>query len=394
MAGELARAWVKAGHEVTVVAPLPNRPHGKRYPGYPTRPWTVYTFEGIRCIRLWSWLIGNDRRPLSRLLENITFGVNSAIALLLARRPDVVILESWPVLATAAAMFVCMVRNVKTVNYIKDIYPEAALAAGVLQKGRIATYLLAIDRWVCRRATCNVVISKGAAIFVGDSRDVPSQKVRVICDWLDLSLIAPADGGQTWREEHGFANDERIFMFAGTLGYASRVDVLVDVAEKLRTFEKIRLVCVGHGPLKSRIEEEILTRGLKNLRLLPYQPREKVSQMQSAADVMLLTTSAQVGSTSVPNKLITYLAVGKPVICSVPADTDVAALVHEEQVGIVVPPEAPDAIAAAITQFAATAAGDLAAAGQRARAVALKRYSLDSAIAHFDELFRAIGARG
>ena len=100
------------------------------------------------------------------------------------------------------------------------------------------------------------------------------------------------------------------------------------------------------------MEEEIRRRGLKNLTLLPLQPRESVADMQSAADVMLLTTSAQIGSTSVPSKLITYLAVGKPVICAVPDGTDVATLVRDRQLGLVVPPEDPAALADAITHMA------------------------------------------
>jgi colanic acid biosynthesis glycosyl transferase WcaI len=387
MAGELVRAWMSAGHVVTVIAPLPNRPHGTRYPGFPARPWMAHSFEGARCLRVWSWLIGRNRRPAARVLENISFGVTSAIALLFSRRPDIVVLESWPVLATAAVMAVCVARGIKVINYVQDIYPEAAIAAGVMKPGAVASVLLRIDRWVCHRATRNVVISHGAAASLADSRNVPVQRLRVVFNWLDLSSIAPTDGGPAWREAHGFAKDERVFMFAGTMGHASRVDLLVDVAEKLRAQDKIRLLCVGQGPLKPRMEEEIRRRALTNITLLPFQPREKVSDMQSAADVMLLTTSAQIGSSSVPSKLITYLAVGKPVICSVPADTDVAILVREAQLGLVVPPEDPAALADAIAQLAAAPHSALPAIGQRARAVALGRYALEGALARFDQLF-------
>jgi colanic acid biosynthesis glycosyl transferase WcaI len=391
MAGELVRMWTKAGHDVTVVAPLPNRPHGTRYPGFPLRLWTVRTFERARTIRVWSWLIGKRRRSVARILENLTFGASSAVALLLIRRPDVVVLESWPVLAPAAVMLVGATRGIKVIHYVKDVYPEAAVAAGILHDGRAANMLLRIDRWVCRRADCNVVISDGAAALLARSRDVPAGKLRVISDWLDLTAIAPTDGGPAWRRENGLAADELVFMFAGTMGYVSRVDLLVDVAEKLRAHDKIRLVCVGQGPLKPRMEGEILRRGLKNLTLLPLQPRERVSDMQSAADVMLLTTSAQIGSTSVPSKLITYLAVGKPVICAASAGTDIAALVQERQLGLVIPPEDPAALADAITHMSALDPSARAAIGRRGRAVALERYSLESARARFDALFADLG---
>jgi colanic acid biosynthesis glycosyl transferase WcaI len=392
MAGELVRAWTTDGHDVTVICPPPNRPLGVSYPGFRRRAWSVCAYEGARCIRVWSWFIGRRRRHVDRILENISFGVSSAVALMVIRRPDVVLLDSWPVVATAAAVAVCSIRGLKVVNYVKDIYPEAAVAAGILpSRGMLTTLIRRLDRWICRRAVTNVVISEGVAAFVARSRDVAPERIRVIPDWLDLATIRPTAGGQTWRRVIGLAQDDAVFMFAGTMGHASRVDILVDVAEKLRAQDRIRLVCVGHGPLKARMEREIERRELTNLVLLPFQPREKVADMQSAADAMLLTTSAELGASSVPSKLITYLAVGKPVICAVPADTDIATLVRERQLGLVVLPEDPASLADAIRHMATLEPSERLEIGRRARAVALERYSLESALARFTRLFAEIG---
>lgn len=395
MAGELVRAWTKAGHEVCVICPFPNRPDGHVHDGFRRRPWSIDSFEKAQRVRVWSWLIGKERRPLNRVLENMTFGLSSALAVLFIRRPDVVIVESWPVLATAQAVAACAARRVKVINYIKDIYPEAAIAAGLLRNGSLAASALTrLDRWICAHADRNVVISEGAAAFLTQSRRLPAEKVDVIPDWLDLSSILPTAGGPAWRAEVGLQPDERVFMFAGTMGHVSRVDVLIDVAEKLRSHDNIRLVCVGHGPLRSKMEGELSKRRLKNLLLLPFQPPDRVSDMQSAADVMLLTTSAHMGFTSVPNKLITYLAVGKPVICAVPAHTDAAVLVQDRHLGLVVPPEDPAALADAVQRMSALDRSSLEETGRRARAVALERHSLESALQRFDQLFAELGMIG
>jgi colanic acid biosynthesis glycosyl transferase WcaI len=388
MAAELVRAWTAAGHEVFVICPLPNRPAGILYPGFERRPWHVGSYHGARCTRVWSWLIGEERRPFDRVLENVSFGVMSSLALLLTERPDVVILESWPVLASSMALAVCAARGVRVVNYIKDIYPEAATAAGAIPDGSLVAAVLArIDRWVCARADRNVVISQGAARFLRGARGLPAAKIAVVPDWLDLDSIAPTGGGPAWRDEAGIGRDEFVCMFAGTMGLVSRSDILVEVADRLRGDPGIRLVCVGQGVLKPRMEEEIARRGLKNLTLLPFQPRERVADVQSAADVMLLTASAQMGTTSVPNKLITYLAVAKPVICAVPSDSDAAMLVNDHRLGVVVPPEDPSALAEAIRAMAAQDRATLEEMGRRSRAVALARYSARSAAARFERLF-------
>ncbi len=392
MASELVRAWAGAGHDVFVVCPFPNRPHGVVYSGFKRRLWSIQSFEQARCVRVWSWLIGKERRPVNRILENVTFGFSSALAVLLHHRPDVVVLDTWPVLAAALAVAACAARGIKVINYVQDIYPEAAIAAGFLRGESLAASALArLDRWICTRADRNVVMSEGAAAVLAQSRKLPAERVFVIPGWLDLTSIIPTTCGPAWRKEVGLGHDEHVFMFAGTMGHVSRVDVLLDVADKLRGHDRIRLVCVGQGPLKPRMEDELTRRGLKNLMLLPFQPRERVSDMHSAADVMLLTTSAQMGFTSVPSKLITYLAVGKPVICAVPAQADVAALIQGEQLGLVVPPEDPAALADAIQHMSAIERSSLVETGRRARAVALERYSLEGALTRFNKLFADLG---
>ena len=395
MAAELARAWARAGHDVTVIAPVPNRPHGVVYPGYRWKLWKRDSDDGARVLRVRSWLIGGRRRAVDRVFENVTFGVGSAAALLAQSRPDVVVLETWPILAAATVVAECAARGIPVVNYIKDIFPEAASAAGLLQANSgLTSALMRLDRWVCHHADVNVVISERAAAFLARARSLPPAKVVSIPDWLDLTAIAPTDGGPAWRAELGLDLGERVFMFAGTMGHASRVDILVSVADKLKHHRSIRLVCVGQGVLKPGMAAEIERLRLNNLTLLPFQPRELLPDMQSAAYAMLLTTSAEMGLSSVPNKLITYLAMGKPVICAAPPETDAAALVREHDLGVVVPPENPAMLAEAIKWMAELDHARLAAIGQRARAIALDRYSLPSALARFDRLFADLGIAG
>jgi len=168
------------------------------------------------------------------------------------------------------------------------------------------------------------------------------------------------------------------------------VDVLVEVADRLRSHADIRLVCVGEGLLKDGMLANARRRGLANLTFLPFQPRERVADMQSAADVMLLTSSQRMGASSVPSKLITYLAVGRPVICAVTFDSEIAALVRQYELGMVVAPEDPDAVAAAIVSLRGIGPQALSVIGQRAREVALHRFSLEVAVGNFEALLLAV----
>jgi len=388
MAGELVREWSRAGHEVLVICPFPNRPGGKIYPGYSRRPWKRYRVNGSDVLRVWSWLIGSRRRAVSRVLENLSFGLFSALAVLVTRKPDVILMESWPILAQSTVIFAGKIRGVPVINYIKDVYPEAAVAAGVIKPGSfLEGFLTRGDRSVCRRSARNVVISEGMGELIAKRRDLPGERFTVITDWLDLEAIRPFEGHSSWRKEVGIGNQEFVCLFAGTMGLASGVDILLDVAEILRNENGIRLVCVGEGVLKDRMRTVTAEKNLGNLTLLPFQPRERVPEVQSSADVLLLTSSPKMGVSSIPSKLITYLAVGRPVICSVSEDSDLARLVRESGVGLVIKPGCPDSLAGAILKMLSLEKKVLSEMGQRARFISVDRYSLYAAMVRFEKLF-------
>src|SRR5260221_380759 len=117
-----------------------------------------------------------------------------------------------------------------------------------------------------------------------DSRADLGDRVAVIGNWIDADEIRPMRAGNVWRQEHGIPAQVFLATFAGSLGMVSGADVLVRVAEHLRHRRDIFLVCVGEGVLKDKMAEETARLGLTNLRFLPFQPRNRISQMQSAAD--------------------------------------------------------------------------------------------------------------
>lgn len=390
MASELTQQWAKEGHAVTVICPFPNRPYGKTYPGFKRFPWHITKVGNLRIIRVWTWLIGPKRHHFNRMLENLSFGITSSLTLMCIRKPDVVILESWPIVAKSAIVLVSKIRKLRVVNYVKDLYPEAMSAAGLLRQGGLfEKLLLQLDGRICNTVNCNVVISAKTKMVLASTRCNASSKVLVIRDWVDVQMIRPFPGTNSWREEVGIPSNDLLFMYAGTMGLASRVDVLLEVAEKLRNTPGIRIVCVGEGILKEALMREQILRKLPNLTILGFQPRERISEMQSSADAMLLITSPTMGISSVPSKLITYFAVAKPVLCSVSEDSDIADLVKRNQIGLVVPPGDATKIYEGVVELASMGRVELSRIGLKARDLAIREYSLPRALRDFEVVFEA-----
>jgi colanic acid biosynthesis glycosyl transferase WcaI len=387
MAGELAREWARQGDKVTVICPFPNRPIGRTYPGFPRWPWRFGDHDGVRVLRVWTWLIGRRRRVVDRMLENLSFGVSAALAVLTTKRPDILLVESWPIVSQVLIMVAARLRGLQVINYIKDVYPEALVAAGVLSKGsRPTRFLGRLDAWLCRGAAVNITIGKGMTQLLAANRRLAHERFTIINDWIDLGAIGPFTGTRTWRKENGIRESDFVCMFAGTLGLASRADILVEVARAFDSTEQTRVVCIGEGVLKQDMERAAAADGMSSLVLLPFQPRQRLAEAQSSADVMLLTSSPEMGASSIPSKLITYLAVGKPVICSVAATSDIAHLVRDQQIGLVVEPGDPGAIVTAVRQMHAMKPSALAGMSRRARQLAVERFSLPAAMRRFDEV--------
>src|ERR1035437_3256927 len=124
MAHQLATRLAREGHDVTMVVPIPNRPEGVVYPGYEKRLRSrTVTKEGYTLVHCANWLIGKQRRNVNRILENITFGLSSTWAAWKEGRPDVIIIETWPLFAVQFVVSLARWWRVPYLNYVKDVYP-------------------------------------------------------------------------------------------------------------------------------------------------------------------------------------------------------------------------------------------------------------------------------
>jgi len=387
MAKEIAEHLRDLGHDVTIICPFPNRPKGKIFPEFRRSPKQVFDENGVKVIRVGTWLLGPDRKLRDRIMEGFSFGLSSSVALLLDGPCDVLLLESWPIFGQLPAVLTAKSFGIPVVNYIKDIYPDAAIAAGIVAKSSISARILEkLDSLICNICVQNVLISEGMEDIYTKKRGMLKDKFTICWDWLDLSEMKPINAGDSWRREMGLSPEDFVCMYAGTFGLASGVSTLLDVADLVREREQIKIVCIGDGVLREKLQREKIRRNLCNFLVLPFQPRERVPEVQCSADVMILTSSPEMGSSSIPSKFITYLAIGNPTICAVARTSDIGRTVEENDIGRVVKPGVPNELAAAILELEQMEKKKRMEIGARARHVALSRYSIETALENITEI--------
>jgi colanic acid biosynthesis glycosyl transferase WcaI len=394
MAHQLATRLVRDGHDVTMVVPIPNRPEGIAYPGYQKR-WRsrTETSEGYTLVHCASWLIGKRRRAVNRILENITFGLMSAWEIWREGRPDVILMETWPLFAAQAVASVAGFWRVPCLYYIQDVYPEAVEEAGMLTPGGTLSRLCrAWDRRLCQQSRSVIVISDTMLNLLSENRQLPRSHFRIIPNWIDESKFPVWHGDDAWRGSQGIDENTFMAMFAGTLGNVSGVEVLVDVARILQGETDVLLLLIGEGGRKQAMVDESSRLALKNIRFLPFQASERVPEVQSSCDVALLTMRPDCLDSSVPSKLISYLAASRPVICAARSESAVARTVLDADAGLVVSPGDAQAIADAILRLKREPR-KARQMGENARRYFEQHYTLERAYRQFSGLIRQVNTR-
>lgn len=322
--GELCEDLVRAGDEVTVVASQGTYLGTDRLPAREER-------AGVHVVRPWATSLGKATK-LHRMADYLSFWATGILAVALAARPDVILTLTTPPMIAAGAVSVGALRGVPVVSWVQDVYPEVAAAFGVLpESARAYRALHALAAATHRGTTRVVALSDGMAERLARQGAAP-ERLRVVQNWADGSLIRPIPRADNpFRAEHGL-QDRFVLMYSGNLGEGHDVATFVEAARLLRQERpEVLLLFVGEGSRK--VEAERLARGLDNVRFLPYQPKERLAESLSGADVHLISLRADLDGLLVPSKLYGALASGRPLCYVGPAGCEVARVIRRARLG-------------------------------------------------------------
>lgn len=345
MLNELARDLSGKGHRVTVITGFPNHPKGELFPGYRKRLFAEEESAGVRILRC--WLYTSPKKTIFRRLLNFaSFAATSFWAALRLERQDLLFMVSPPLSNGVIALLLKRLRKLPFVFNVQDIYPDAAISTGVIRNPLLIRWLKKVESAIYREAEQVAVISEGFRQNL-TGKGVPARKIAVIPNWMDTREIVPVPRDNDFAREHGLT-DRFVVLYSGTIGLISGAEILVACAQKLAARSEIRFVLVGEGVVKEAVARKAHELGLENMLFLPFQSRERLSQVQSTADVSVVTLLKGKGMTSVPSKVLGYLAGARPVIASVDAGSDTGRLIEAAGCGLCVPPEDADSLARAI----------------------------------------------
>jgi len=343
---ELAEELNALGHQVTVVTAFPHYAGNIIDHRYRGRLIQRDEHKGIRIIRTYLYTSPHKRRLRVRLLSYFSFHMFSTLASLFTGPQDIILAPSPPLTIGLSAYIISRVKRIPYVYNVQDIYPDVVVKLGILKKPWVITLSRWLERFVYAGARHITVLSEGFRANLL-RKGVPSEKLTVIPNFVDVDFIRPLSRDNGFR--HRFGLDDRfVVLYAGNLGHSQSLEHVLECAALLQDRQDIAFVIVGNGSCKPHLEARARQMKLCNVHFIPFQPRRDVPDIYATADVSLVPLRKGIALDSVPSKAYTIMASARPVVAAVDPGSDTWNLVEQAQCGLCVEPENPHALADAI----------------------------------------------
>jgi len=360
---EHSRNWVAAGHQVTVLTNVPNFPAGRIFPGYRNKLWQREAMDGIRVVRVWTYVTANEGF-FRRSLDYFSFGVTGVLGGLFLPAPHVIVATSPQIFTALGACILAWIKRRPFVFELRDLWPDSIVAVGAMREGPLLRTLRRLEYRLYHRAAKIVSVTHAfKRILVANG--IPQERIAVIRNGVDLEAFVPGPKPVELARRLGLEG-KFVAAYVGTIGMAHGLDTLLSAVERLKDRKDLAFVLVGTGAERTRLEEDAKRRGLDNVIFVGTVGKEEVKRYWRLCDVALvLLRDVSLFQHVIPSKIFEAMGTGRPIILGVRGES--LELVQEAGAGIAISPENPQALAEAITKLMDNPAlcRDMGAAGRK-----------------------------
>lgn len=385
MVSSLAFALAREGTDVAILTSRQLHDGGKA--DLPAQE----SIDGVRVVRLGTSRFGR-LKLLGRMIDYLTFHLLAAAWLLgNARRNDICVTCTDPPMLSVTVALPLALRRARLVNWLMDLFPEVAIDLGMLRdKALPARLALALRDWSLRRAALNAC-PIGAMERYLETRGIPAERLTVQHHWSEADEIQPVPRAENRLRRAWHYGNELVVGYSGNFGRAHDFSTVLAAAERLRERSDIRFLFIGDGKQKAEVEAEVAARGLaQSVRFKPLQPRDRLAESLSVADVHLVSLLPALERSIIPSKLYGILAAGRPTLFIGDPAGEVATVIAEGRCGFSVGIGEGEKLAGLIADLAEHP--ELAASmGANAKALFDKSYTREEAVASWGRLLAGLG---
>ncbi|VVD82703.1 glycosyltransferase WbuB [Pandoraea communis] len=321
---DLSREFVRQGHELTVLLPSFEL----------DQPWQHEDVDGVSVLRLKAPRtkdIGYVRRTIGEFLMPFAMRRSLRKSALANVKWDGVVWYAPSIFHGPLARALKSESGSRGYLIIRDIFPEWAVDMGLMRRGGPAyRFFDAVARYQYSVADVIGVQTSGNLAYFDRWKRVPGRRLEVLQNWLDK----PADQRSTIRIDETPLAGRKVFVYAGNMGVAQGMDVILELAARLGHREDVGFLFVGRGSDARRLADLAKQRGLSNVVFHDEVHPDEIPDLYSQCDIGIVALDHRHKSHNIPGKFLTYMQSGLPVLANVNAGNDLARLVREEKVGL------------------------------------------------------------
>lgn len=315
---DIAKSWIKLGHEVVVLTGFPNYPMGKIPDEYRKKIGKFVITEeidGIKVVRALFYPTsygGSLQRIVNYTSSLISFSIIGSFL----EKTDIIVATSPPLLVGLAGYWISRIKKVPFIFEVRDLWPESLVGTGM---GRENTYfyklLEKLAVFLYQKSTKIVVVTDGFKKELVSKKGIRSDKIEVIKNGVDPDLFRPLPNTEQIKNDLGFGG-KFVVSYIGTIGLSHGIELILEAAKFLGTkLSDLVFLIVGEGSEKDKLLQVKTNENLSNLLFFGEQPRERIPLFINASDICLVPLKAtEIFRTRIPAKMFEIFACEKPII--------------------------------------------------------------------------------
>ena len=313
------QAFVEEGWDVVVYTPVPCRGISDDVRKEYKHKKLEMMLDGKMTVHRFS-LIPEKKNPLLRAFRYFVQNIKQfdrGVFFKDARSCDVMLIASTPPTQAAMAALIKKCTGRPFVYNLQDIFPDSLVGAGFSNEGSILWKIgRVIENFTYKNADKIVVISEAFKQNIM-AKGVPENKIEVVYNWVDQKAVVPVEKEYNpLFEELGINKKKFHVVYAGNLGNAQNIDVIIDSAKEMVGDKEVEFLIFGTGGLKEQFVEKVKNYGINNVKFFPLQPMERVSQVYGLGDACVVSCKPGLGGAAMPSKMLSIMSAGRAVVAS------------------------------------------------------------------------------
>ena len=318
------RQWIKSPDcQVTVITCAPNFPTGKVFKGYRNKLFQIEYIEGIRVLRVWSFIASNEGF-LKRVMDYLSFMVMAIIASCFVRKVDIIVATSPQFFTACAGYFVSRLKRVPWIFELRDIWPESIKAVGAMNQSILIWILEQIELFLYRKASRVVSVTNA---FKRDlvTRGINPQKIEVITNGVDINYFIPSEKDHELSRNLGLSG-KFVVGYVGTHGMAHALEIILEAAHHEQiTYpdSRVHFLLLGDGAEKAKLKTLADKLKLKNVTFVDSVSKTEVLNYWSILDVSIVhLKKTPLFASVIPSKIFECMGMGIPIAHGVNGESE------------------------------------------------------------------------